>query len=55
MQPERPAEMKRVEAAGGKIINCDGYRVLGVLATSRSIGTAVVDSATSFPCRRTDG
>ncbi|CAN6444421.1 unnamed protein product [Victoria cruziana] len=37
-KPERPAEMKRVEAAGGKIINCDGYRVLGVLATSRSIG-----------------
>ncbi|XP_031474441.2 protein phosphatase 2C 51-like isoform X2 [Nymphaea colorata] len=37
-KPERPDEMERVEAAGGKIINCDGYRVLGVLATSRSIG-----------------
>uniref|UniRef100_A0A5K0WAP3 PPM-type phosphatase domain-containing protein n=1 Tax=Nymphaea colorata TaxID=210225 RepID=A0A5K0WAP3_9MAGN len=43
MQPERPDEMERVEAAGGKIINCDGYRVLGVLATSRSIGTLAFD------------
>lgn len=37
-QPNRPDEMKRVEAAGGRIINWDGYRVLGVLSTSRSIG-----------------
>ncbi|XP_049931344.1 protein phosphatase 2C 51-like isoform X1 [Nymphaea colorata] len=42
-KPERPDEMERVEAAGGKIINCDGYRVLGVLATSRSIGTLAFD------------
>lgn len=37
-QADRPDEMERVEAAGGRVINWDGYRVLGVLATSRSIG-----------------
>ncbi|XP_009764062.1 probable protein phosphatase 2C 8 [Nicotiana sylvestris] len=37
-KPERPDEKKRVEAAGGKILNCNGSRVQGVLATSRSIG-----------------
>ncbi|XP_042447820.1 protein phosphatase 2C 51-like [Zingiber officinale] len=35
---DRPDEMARVEAAGGRVINWEGYRVLGVLATSRSIG-----------------
>ncbi|XP_066366782.1 protein phosphatase 2C 51-like isoform X1 [Miscanthus floridulus] len=37
-KPDRPDEMQRVEAAGGRVINWNGYRVLGVLATSRSIG-----------------
>uniref|UniRef100_A0A0D9YCL6 protein-serine/threonine phosphatase n=4 Tax=Oryza TaxID=4527 RepID=A0A0D9YCL6_9ORYZ len=37
-QPDRPDEMERVEAAGGRVINWNGYRILGVLATSRSIG-----------------
>ncbi|RVW72286.1 putative protein phosphatase 2C 8 [Vitis vinifera] len=37
-KPNRPDELDRVEAAGGRVINWDGYRVLGVLATSRSIG-----------------
>ncbi|GAV65776.1 PP2C domain-containing protein, partial [Cephalotus follicularis] len=37
-KPDRPDERERVEAAGGKIIDWNGYRVLGVLATSRSIG-----------------
>lgn len=37
-QPERPDELKRIEDAGGRVINWNGYRVLGVLATSRSIG-----------------
>ncbi|KAF9603152.1 hypothetical protein IFM89_034162 [Coptis chinensis] len=37
-EPDRPDEMDRVEAAGGRVINWNGYRVLGVLATSRSIG-----------------
>ncbi|KAF9611254.1 hypothetical protein IFM89_028324, partial [Coptis chinensis] len=35
---DRPDEIDRVEAAGGRVINWNGYRVLGVLATSRSIG-----------------
>ncbi|KAI3422975.1 uncharacterized protein J3R85_011492 [Psidium guajava] len=33
-----PDEKERVEAAGGRIIDWNGSRVLGVLATSRSIG-----------------
>lgn len=28
----------RIEAAGGKVINWDGYRVSAMLAVSRSIG-----------------
>ncbi|PHU28160.1 putative protein phosphatase 2C 8 [Capsicum chinense] len=36
---DRPDEKKRVEAAGGKILNWKGSRVQGVLATSRSIGS----------------
>ncbi|TVU01717.1 hypothetical protein EJB05_52816, partial [Eragrostis curvula] len=39
--PERPDDLERVEAAGGRVINWNGYRVLGVLATSRSIGFTV--------------
>jgi protein phosphatase 2C len=38
VQPDRPDERERVEAAGGRVINWHGSRVLGVLATSRSIG-----------------
>jgi len=30
--------LERVEAAGGRVINWNGHRVLGVLATSRSLG-----------------
>ncbi|CAL1409705.1 unnamed protein product [Linum trigynum] len=37
-KPDRPDELERVEAAGGRVINWNGYRVLGVLSTSRSIG-----------------
>lgn len=37
-KPDRPDEMKRVEAAGGRIIFWNGYRILGVLAMSRAIG-----------------
>ncbi|OVA05728.1 Protein phosphatase 2C (PP2C)-like domain [Macleaya cordata] len=37
-KPDRPDELERVEAAGGRVINWNGSRVLGVLATSRSIG-----------------
>lgn len=38
-QPDRPDELERIEGAGGRVINWNGNRVLGVLATSRSIGT----------------
>ncbi|KAF9593032.1 hypothetical protein IFM89_019759 [Coptis chinensis] len=38
LQLNRPDQMERVEAAGGKVIKWNVYRVLGVLATSRSIG-----------------
>ncbi|KAF7810358.1 putative protein phosphatase 2C 8 [Senna tora] len=34
----RPDEKERVETAGGTVISWDGSRVLGILATSRSIG-----------------
>ncbi|KAL3498984.1 hypothetical protein ACH5RR_041716 [Cinchona calisaya] len=37
-KPDRPDEKERVEAAGGRVINWEGCRVQGVLATSRSIG-----------------
>ncbi|CAK7324144.1 unnamed protein product [Dovyalis caffra] len=37
-KPDRPDELERVEAAGGRVINWNGHRVLGVLSTSRSIG-----------------
>ncbi|KAF3631893.1 putative protein phosphatase 2C 8 [Capsicum annuum] len=37
-KPDRPDELDRIERSGGKVINWNGQRVLGVLATSRSIG-----------------
>lgn len=37
-KPNREDEYARIEAAGGKVIQWNGYRVLGVLAMSRSIG-----------------
>ncbi|KAG4965998.1 hypothetical protein JHK84_040593 [Glycine max] len=37
-KPDRPDELIRIEEAGGRVINWNGQRVLGVLATSRSIG-----------------
>ncbi|KAF9620628.1 hypothetical protein IFM89_013654 [Coptis chinensis] len=42
-QPDRPDEMEGVEAAGGRVINWNGYRVLGMLATSRSIEISVTE------------
>ncbi|MBA0643861.1 hypothetical protein Goklo_028116 [Gossypium klotzschianum] len=36
-KPDRPDERERVEAAGGRVININGNRILGALATSRSI------------------
>ncbi|KAJ1439884.1 hypothetical protein SESBI_02106 [Sesbania bispinosa] len=37
-KPNREDEWERIEASGGRIIQWNGYRVLGVLAVSRSIG-----------------
>lgn len=37
-KPNREDEYERIEAAGGKVIDWDGYRVSGVLGMSRSIG-----------------
>ncbi|CAN1185814.1 Protein phosphatase 2C 56 [Linum perenne] len=37
-KPDREDEYARIEAAGGKVIQWNGARVLGVLAMSRSIG-----------------
>ncbi|KAL8063993.1 hypothetical protein ABFX02_01G062500 [Erythranthe guttata] len=37
-KPDREDEKQRIEAAGGSVTNRNGWRVQGVLATSRSIG-----------------
>ncbi|KAK6137282.1 hypothetical protein DH2020_028974 [Rehmannia glutinosa] len=37
-KPDRDDEKERIEAAGGKIISWNGWRVQGILATSRSLG-----------------
>lgn len=37
-KPNRDDEYQRIEAAGGKVIQWNGFRVFGVLAMSRSIG-----------------
>lgn len=37
-QPDRSDELVRIEGQGGKVINWNGARVLGVLAMSRAIG-----------------
>ncbi|KAL9169549.1 hypothetical protein ABFS82_04G086500 [Erythranthe guttata] len=37
-KPDRPDELSRIEAAGGRVIYWQGARVLGVLAMSRAIG-----------------
>jgi protein phosphatase 2C len=37
-QPDRPDELERIQAAGGRVIYWDGARVFGMLAMSRAIG-----------------
>jgi len=41
-QPNREDEWERIEASGGRVIQWNGYRVLGVLAVSRSIGMCLL-------------
>jgi len=38
VQPNRPDERARIEAAGGQVVFINGYRVRGILAMSRAIG-----------------
>ncbi|XP_076903727.1 putative protein phosphatase 2C 8 [Bidens hawaiensis] len=37
-KPDRPDELEKIERSGGRVVNWNGQRVMGVLATSRSIG-----------------
>lgn len=48
LQPNREDERARIEAAGGRVIHWKGYRVLGVLAMSRSIGMYLLHDWFSF-------
>nr|GMC66959.1 probable protein phosphatase 2C 51 [Ipomoea batatas] len=43
-KPDRADELDRIESCGGKVLNWNGHRVLGVLATSRSIEPEVTVS-----------
>jgi len=42
--------MTRIEAAGGKVICWNGYRVLGVLAMSRAIGMICLWQDNKYIC-----
>uniref|UniRef100_A0A803M884 protein-serine/threonine phosphatase n=1 Tax=Chenopodium quinoa TaxID=63459 RepID=A0A803M884_CHEQI len=47
-KPDRKDEWDRIEAADGKVIQWNGYRVFGVLAMSRSIGLKFINARSSF-------
>ncbi|XP_040384418.1 protein phosphatase 2C 50-like isoform X2 [Oryza brachyantha] len=48
-KPNRKDERARIEAAGGKVIDWNGYRVSGILAMSRSIGITAVSLSPQWP------
>lgn len=52
LQPDREDELARIEGGGGKVINWNGARVLGVLAMSRAIGDYFIseNKFSSFLC-----
>ncbi|MCO5612475.1 hypothetical protein L7F22_066743 [Adiantum nelumboides] len=58
-KPERDEETSRIEAAGGRVIYWDGYRVAGLLALSRALGDRylkqyVISEPDVLCLRRTD-
>jgi len=55
LQPNREDERARIEAAGGRVIHWKGYRVLGVLAMSRSIGMCLLHGIASWHVYNTIG
>ena len=48
VQPEVEDETNRIEAAGGRVICWDGYRVGGLLALSRAIGLSLSSRKLTF-------
>ena len=43
-KPARPDELQRIEAAGGRVLYAGGYRLMGALSISRSIGDHVLQT-----------
>ena len=51
MQPNRPDELARIQAAGGRVVFNNGHRVRGILAMSRALGMATpLDHLFVHPC-----
>ncbi|KAD6796474.1 hypothetical protein E3N88_07370 [Mikania micrantha] len=44
-KPDRPDELERIEHSGGRVVNWNGQRVLGILSTSRSIAVVLTELA----------
>jgi hypothetical protein len=46
MQPNRPDELARIQAAGGRVVFNNGHRVRGILAMSRALGMLHLQAVT---------